>query len=67
MSTNIAIHQQNARFEKPRALFTNCPLQFQQGVTVPRWFQPPKSPLESKRFFRMQSPEFFLEEAYKAV
>ncbi|GFV09696.1 transposable element Tc3 transposase [Trichonephila clavipes] len=35
--------------------------------TLTPWFQPPKRPLKSKRFFRMQSPEFFLERVLKHI
>ncbi|GFU61393.1 hypothetical protein TNCV_3404811 [Trichonephila clavipes] len=69
--TRIIIQQQNARFEKPRSLFANRPLQFRQGVTVltaqHRWFQSPKSPRKSKRFFRKQIPELFWEGFLKLI
>ncbi|GFU67136.1 hypothetical protein TNCV_3675501 [Trichonephila clavipes] len=64
--SRIDIQQQNARSEKPKPPFPNHLIDFEQSVTIPRrhcdtpWFQLLKNPLKSKRFFHMQSPEFFL-------
>ncbi|GFW12664.1 hypothetical protein TNCV_3883741 [Trichonephila clavipes] len=73
--SRIVIQQQNARSEKPRPLFPNHCSQSLSGChntalgIVTPWFQPPKSPLKRKRFFRMQIPEFSwrIFEAYKAI
>ncbi|GFY21217.1 hypothetical protein TNCV_3992611 [Trichonephila clavipes] len=70
MWSRIVIQQQNAKIEKPYPLISNHLLQFRQDVTVPRnieGFQPPKSSSKSKCFFRIQSPEFFLEGFLKLI
>ncbi|GFU89424.1 hypothetical protein TNCV_1673701 [Trichonephila clavipes] len=67
--SRIVIQQQKARFEKPGHFFRIFPFNFDRvsQYCVALMVSPPKSPHKIKRFLRMQSPEFFLEDFLKLI
>ncbi|GFS59052.1 hypothetical protein TNCV_69501 [Trichonephila clavipes] len=71
-SLTLSSNNRTQNLRNPCHFFRITSFNLHKGITIPvgtvtHWFQPPKSPLKSKRFFRMQNPEFFLEGFLKLV